>query len=86
MTPLVEEVKIKIEEQEQDEKTGKTQYVRMGTIKVDGKQIWDNRYMAAELQAADTTAEGKAKPKFDRTFFKGSSKKFYEGMLIRQIK
>jgi hypothetical protein len=77
--------KFEVLEQELDEKTGKTKYVRMGTIRVDGSQIWDNRYMAAELKAAaDST--GIPIPQIDRTLFKGGSSKYYEGMLIRQIK
>ena len=70
-------------EQELDEKSGKTKYVRQGVIKVDGSQIWDNRYMAAEL-AADTVKNASALPKIDRTLFKGGSK-YEPGMLIRQI-
>jgi hypothetical protein len=78
--------KFEILEQEIDEKTGKTKYVRKGVVKVDGSQIWDNRYMAGELQTADTTAAAAAKPVFDRTLFKGGSDDYYEGMLLRQIK
>jgi hypothetical protein len=61
---------------------GKTKYVRKGVIRV-GDQIWDNRYMVAEEQAADSTNTDK--PVIDRTLFEGGSK-FYPGMLIRQIK
>jgi hypothetical protein len=78
--------KFEVLEQVIDEKTGKTKYERKGVVKVDGSQIWDNRYMAGELQAADTTAAAKDKPVFDRTLFKGGSDDYYEGMLIRQIK
>ena len=61
---------------------GKTKYVRKGVIRV-GDQIWDNRYMVAEEQAADSTNTGK--PVVDRTLFDGGNK-YYPGMLIRQIK
>ena len=68
------------------DKDGKTKYVRKGTIKVDGKQIWDNRYLAGQESIVDSTAAVvNAKPVLDRTFFKGG-KDFYPGMLIRQIK
>lgn len=68
------------------DKDGKTKYVRKGTIKVDGKQIWDNRYLAGQEEGpVDSTAVKKGKPVIDRTFFKGSGE-FYPGMLIRQIK
>jgi len=63
---------------------GKTKYVRKGIIKVNGKQIWDNRFVAGENEAvADSVANNT--PKRDRTLFKGS-KNYYAGMLIRQIK
>ncbi len=70
--------KFEVLEQQIDEKTGKTKYVRLGTIKVDGAQIWDNRYMAGVVANADTS--------IDRTLFKGGSSKLYPGLLIRQIK
>jgi hypothetical protein len=66
------------------DKEGRTKYVRKGTIKVDGKQIWDNRYLAGQEEVADSTAVN-TQPIIDRTFFKGG-KEFYPGMLIRQIK
>ncbi len=75
--------KFEVLEQELDEKTGRTTYVRQGVIKVDGSQIWDNRYMAAEL-AADTAKNEQAAPKIDRTLFKGGNK-YEQGMLIRQL-
>ncbi len=58
-------------------KDGKTFYKRQGVIKVDKKQIWDNRFMAGEEQ--ESTEEVK-----EYTLFKGG-KNFYSGMLIRQI-
>jgi hypothetical protein len=67
------------------DKEGRTKYVRKGTIKVDGKQIWDNRYLAGQEEVTDSTAATSNKPILDRTFFKGG-KDFYPGMLIRQIK
>jgi len=61
---------------------GRTKYVRKGVIRVD-QPIWDNRYMAGEEVAADSTAT--AAPLVDKTIFKGMGK-FYPGMLIRQTK
>lgn len=61
---------------------GRTKYVRKGVVRVD-QPIWDNRYMAGEEVAADSTAT--AAPLVDKTIFKGMGK-FYPGMLIRQIK
>lgn len=58
---------------------GKTQYVVVGSIKVDKNYpIWDNRYGADEENPDSTT---------DRTYFKKvSGKEFYPGMLIVQKK
>jgi len=74
--------KYEVLEQELDAE-GKTKYVRKGIVKVDKKQIWDNRFVAGEVQAVDSIASNK--PKIDRTLFKGA-KNYYAGMLIRQIK
>jgi len=74
--------KFEVLEQEIDAQ-GKTKYVRKGIVKVDKKLIWDNRFVAGEVQAIDSTAN--SKPKIDRTTFKGG-KNYYSGMLIRQIK
>jgi hypothetical protein len=63
-------------EQNVDE-NGKTYYKRVSVITVDKKQIWDNRYMAHEENPNAT---------LDRTYFVGSGKALYPGMLIRQIK
>ncbi len=65
-------------------KEGKTVYVRKGVVKVDGKQIWDNRYAAGHEPGTDSTKVSK-KPILKATTFKGG-KDFYPGMLIRQIK
>lgn len=59
------------------DKKGKTFYKRQGVIKVDKKQIWDNRFMAGEEQ--ESAEEVK-----EYTLFKGG-KNYYAGMLIRQI-
>ena len=57
-----------------------------GTIKVDKALIWDNTFNDGEAPVAEPVAEGKeAKPVIDRTTFKGG-KKFYSGLLIKQIK
>ena len=64
----------------QDPETGLTSYDRVGTIKVDKKSIWDNRYNLAD--DSEDTANSSS---LDRTTFKGG-KKFLPGMLIRQIK
>lgn len=57
-------------------KEGKTEYKRVGVIKVDKEHIWDNRFNADE-ENTDKTNE--------YTVFKGSRNKYYAGMLIRQI-
>ena len=77
---LSEKSKFDVLEQRQN-KEGKTEYVVVGSLKVDDSQpIWDNRYGANEENpdAATTT---------DRTFFKKTGgSDFYPGMLIVQKK
>lgn len=58
------------------DKNGKTFYKRKGVIKVNKKQIWDNRFLAGEHEASTEVKE--------YTLFKGG-KNYYSGMLIRQI-
>lgn len=74
--------KFEVLEQMLDMETGKTTYKRKGVIKVDKKQIWDNRYSADET--AEPQVDKKGNP-IETTLFKGG-KNFYQGMLIRQIK
>ncbi len=75
--------KFDVLEQTVNEKTGLTEYISKGTITVDKDLIWDNRYNAGEVPAA---ADGQApKPVLEYTTFKGG-KKFYSGMLIKQLK
>ena len=54
---------------------GKTVYNKIGVLKVNGKQIWDNRYMATgdSVKATDKTL-----------FSKVSGKDLYPGLLIKQ--
>lgn len=73
--------KFEVLEQTLDPKTGLTTYESKGTIKVDSKLIWDNRYNAAD---EPIVTEGTDKP-LDCTTFSGG-KKFYSGMLIKQMK
>jgi len=61
--------------------TNTTEYKRVGTVTVDKKQIWDNRYNAGE-EVASTDGD---LPVVDRTFFKGM-KDIQPGMLLRQLK
>jgi hypothetical protein len=56
-------------------KEGKTEYNRVGVIKVEKNLIWDNRYMADEENPTE----------LEYTTFSGSKNKYYPGMLIRQI-
>jgi hypothetical protein len=76
---VTEKTKFEVLEQQVDE-NGKTQYVVVGTVKVDDKfPIWDNRY-GADIENADASNVGK-------TYFKKvSGKDFYAGMLIIQKK
>lgn len=73
-------------EQRIDEKTGIATYKSIGKIKVDKKLIWDNTFNDGNAPVAEPVADGEeAKPVIDRTTFKGG-KKFYSGLLIKQIK
>jgi len=74
--------KFEILEQLLDEETGKITYKQKGVIKVDKKNIWDNRYSADENKEAQLDENGKP---VEFTTFKGG-KKYYSGMLIRQLK
>ncbi|MEH6764895.1 hypothetical protein [Aequorivita antarctica] len=56
-------------------KEGKTEYKKVGVIKVEKNMIWDNRYMADEENPSE----------IEYTTFSGSNSKYYAGMLIRQI-
>jgi hypothetical protein len=79
--------KFEVFEQTMDEKTGLTKYVSKGTIKVDKDLIWDNSFNFGDEQqtALSDAPAADAKPPIDRTTFDGG-KKYYSGMLIRQIK
>jgi hypothetical protein len=69
--------KFEVFEQVLDPKTGLTTYNSKGTVVVDKKLIWDNRYNAAD-EAPVTGGP-------DVTTFKGG-KGYYPGMLIKQVK
>ncbi len=64
-------------------KTGETEYKKVGTITLDKKRVWDNRYNAGE-EINSVTYDKKGNP-VHGSIFKGS-KKIQPGMLIRQIK
>lgn len=63
---------------ESDPDTGFLTYKKVGTIKVDKKSVWDNRYNLSDEEESSDSA-------LDRTTFKGG-KDYAPGMLIRQIK
>lgn len=78
--------KFDVLEQNIDPKTGVASYKSVGTIKVDKNLIWDNTFNDGDAPAAIAVADAKeAVPVVDRTTFKGG-KKFYSGLLIKQIK
>jgi hypothetical protein len=62
-----------------DQKTGKTEYKKVGTIQADKKVIWDNRYNLGE-QTTDNDGDA-----ITATPFKGS-KSIQPGMLLIQVK
>ncbi|WP_341966109.1 hypothetical protein [Flavobacterium psychrophilum] len=71
--------KFDVLEQTINEKTGIATYKSIGTIKVEKDLIWDNAYNGTEKENTEAT------PAIDRTTFSGG-KKYYPGLLIRQIK
>jgi len=77
--------KFEVLEQQLDEKTGKTKYVKKGSIKVTKNMIWDNRFGAEDEIKPTIEAAAGVTPAVpvDRTTFSGG-KGFYSGMLIRQ--
>ena len=78
--------KFEVLEQNIDPKTGVSTYKIIGSIKVDKDSIWDNTFNEGEAPVAEPIVEGKEiKPIIDRTTFDGG-KKFYSGLLIKQIK
>ena len=62
-----------------EDEHGKINYKRVGVIKPVPSLIWDNRYMAEEECAPNSTLGA-------TTFKKVSGGDFYQGMLIREIK
>lgn len=63
-----------------NKKTGKTEYVKKGTIKVVKNKVWDNRFVLTGGEKEEVTAKEE-----QFTIFEGKGK-FYPGMLIQQIK
>lgn len=75
--------KFEVFELTQNEKTGLTEYVKVGKVKVNKKFIWDNRYNAGE-KPETIQLDNEGKP-ITATVFKGS-KKIAPGMLLKQLK
>lgn len=67
----------------QNQKTGRTEYKKVGTATVDKKLVWDNRYNAGE-EAEEKQLDKDGNP-ITATVFKGS-KKIQLGMLLKFIK
>lgn len=66
-------------EQVLNPETGLTEFETVGTIRVNRREIWDNRFNAGEGIDPDEDVD----PERDRTTFRGSSRRFHPGMLIR---
>jgi hypothetical protein len=65
-----------------NQKTGLTEYKKVGSAKADKKIIWDNRYNAGEQ--AEQVLDKDGNP-ITATLFKGG-KKIQPGMLLKQVK
>ena len=70
--------------EKQFDKDGKVKWKRKGVIKVDKKNIWDNRFAAGETLLDENGEPMKPENDLEFTHFKGG-KGFYPGMLLRQI-
>ena len=79
--------KFEVLEQNIDQKTGVSTYKSLGKIKVGKEMIWDNIQSTGEIPVVDPVVDPAAKPApvLDRTTFSGG-KKYYSGLLIRQLK
>jgi hypothetical protein len=77
--------KFEVLEPNYNKETGVTTYKKVGSIKVNKKLIWDNRYNTEGAPVSENEAEASPAPAIDVTTFDGGDK-FYSGMLIRQIK
>jgi hypothetical protein len=65
-------------------KTNKREYKRVGIVKVDKKQIWDNRYNAGEIPQ-NPQVDKKTGESIQATLL-SKNKVAYPGMLLRQMK
>lgn len=72
--------KFEVLERRINAKTNKEEYKKVGEIKVAKGKIWDNIYMATDNEDATTDSNG-----LTATLFEGDPKKFYSGLLIRQL-
>ncbi len=81
---VTKKTKFDVLEQRQDE-NGKTEYVVVGTIKVDTKYpIWDNTF-GGEDPDESNSEDGESSITADRTYFvKVKGKEFFPGMLLIQ--
>lgn len=78
--------KFEVLEQVYDKKTGTTKYKQIAIVKVDKKNIWDNRYNMADVYIEDEDVKTKGNPELQGTYFKGGNNKIEPGMLLRQVK
>ena len=83
---LVGGEKFDVLEKSEDPKTGLPIYKSIGTIKVDKNLIWDNLYNDEVTIVTNPAVEGQTtNPIIEATTFIGG-KKYYPGILIKQIK
>ena len=69
----------------QNPKTGLTEFKRVSTVKVNKKNILDNRYKAGELSEDKIVKDELGNP-IKYTIFKGGNSKILPGMILRQLK
>lgn len=69
-------------------KSGRTEYKKVGSVTVDKKKVWDNRFNLSDGQEQEDEtddSETSGYEKVDITYFKGS-KKIAPGMVLKQVK
>lgn len=80
---ISEDSKFEVLERVYNENKNTYRYKKVGTLKVDKKRIWDNRYNIEDGTGNERDAINSM---IDRTYFNGSTKNLAPGMLIRQLK
>lgn len=83
---LNKDSKFEVLQKKYNEKMNRFEYEKIGNLKTDAKNIWDNRYTIEGGPKNIYDEIKNVNNNLDRTLLKGGSKKMAPGMLIRQTK